>query len=102
MSQGKCPIMHGGMTNKGKTNTHWWPNSLKLEMMYDTDMSQAVYLKKSEYKNLLNITELITVSGETSKLTVLSNLREKLKETTNYLNTKKKDLDVLNKKIGNK
>ncbi|WP_404399327.1 catalase/peroxidase HPI [Idiomarina seosinensis] len=37
MSSGKCPIMHGGMTNKGKSNTHWWPNSLKLEILRQHD-----------------------------------------------------------------
>ncbi|MAD54601.1 catalase/peroxidase HPI [uncultured Idiomarina sp.] len=37
MSSGKCPVMHGSMTNTGKTNTHWWPNSLKLEILRQHD-----------------------------------------------------------------
>ena len=34
---GKCPIMHGSMTSEKKTNTHWWPNSLKLEILRQHD-----------------------------------------------------------------
>lgn len=37
MSAGKCPIMHGSMTNEGKSNTHWWPNALKLEILRQHD-----------------------------------------------------------------
>ncbi|RUO81430.1 catalase/peroxidase HPI [Idiomarina tyrosinivorans] len=36
-SGGKCPIMHGSMTSTGKTNTQWWPNSLKLEILRQHD-----------------------------------------------------------------
>ena len=37
MSAGKCPIMHGSMTNEGKSNSHWWPNALKLEILRQHD-----------------------------------------------------------------
>lgn len=36
-SGGKCPVMHGSMTSEKKTNTHWWPNALKLDILHQHD-----------------------------------------------------------------
>lgn len=77
-------------------------NSLKLEMMYDTDLSQALYLTKDNYEKLSNNTELITVSGDTSKLTKLHNIGNQLKETIEVLEKKKEDFDTLKLNIGDR
>jgi len=34
---GKCPVMHGGMTSAGKSNTDWWPNALNLDILHQHD-----------------------------------------------------------------
>ncbi|WP_272977489.1 catalase/peroxidase HPI, partial [Idiomarina baltica] len=61
MSSGKCPVMHGSMTNTGKTNTHWWPNSLKLEILrqHDTKANpmDAGFNYAEEFKKI-NLEEL--------------------------------------------
>jgi len=58
---GKCPIMHGSMTSEKKTNTHWWPNSLKLEILrqhdtkanpMDDDFNYAEEFKKIDLEEL--------------------------------------------------
>jgi len=58
---GKCPIMHGSMTSEKKTNTHWWPNSLKLEILrqhdtkanpLDEDFNYAEEFKKINLEEL--------------------------------------------------
>ncbi|MCK7460357.1 catalase/peroxidase HPI [Idiomarina aminovorans] len=58
---GKCPIMHGSMTSEKKTNTHWWPNSLKLEILrqhdtkanpMDEDFNYAEEFKKINLEEL--------------------------------------------------
>jgi len=58
---GKCPIMHGSMTSEKKTNTHWWPNSLKLEILrqhdtkanpMDDDFNYAEEFKKINLEEL--------------------------------------------------
>ncbi|NWO01996.1 MAG: catalase/peroxidase HPI [Idiomarinaceae bacterium] len=58
---GKCPIMHGSMTSEKKTNTHWWPNSLKLEILrqhdtkanpLDEDFNYAEEFKKIDLEEL--------------------------------------------------
>ncbi|MCW8951388.1 MAG: catalase/peroxidase HPI [Rhodospirillales bacterium] len=37
MSNGKCPVMHGGMTSTGKSNMDWWPNALNLDILHQHD-----------------------------------------------------------------
>mgnify|MGYP001274374085 CR=1 FL=1 len=34
---GKCPVMHGGLTASGKSNTAWWPKSLALDILHQHD-----------------------------------------------------------------
>ncbi|MGB0215951.1 MAG: catalase/peroxidase HPI [Alteromonas oceani] len=36
-SASKCPVMHGGMTAAGKSNTDWWPESLNLDILHQHD-----------------------------------------------------------------
>lgn len=34
---GKCPVMHGGMTQTSKTNIDWWPKALNLDILHQHD-----------------------------------------------------------------
>ncbi len=34
---GKCPVMHGGMTQAGGSVTGWWPNALNLDILHQHD-----------------------------------------------------------------
>jgi len=34
---GKCPVMHGGLTESGKSVTDWWPKSLNLDILHQHD-----------------------------------------------------------------
>jgi catalase-peroxidase len=36
-NQGKCPVMHGGQTATGKSNTDWWPKALNLDILHQHD-----------------------------------------------------------------
>ncbi|TVO69267.1 catalase/peroxidase HPI [Denitromonas ohlonensis] len=36
-STGKCPVMHGGQTAAGASNTAWWPNALNLDILHQHD-----------------------------------------------------------------
>ncbi|WP_355661704.1 catalase/peroxidase HPI [Halomonas salifodinae] len=36
-SSGKCPVMHGGQTVSGQSNTDWWPESLNLDILHQHD-----------------------------------------------------------------
>ena len=71
---GKCPIMHGSMTSEKKTNTHWWPNSLKLEILrqhdtksnpMDEDFNYAEEFKKINLEELKqDLKDLMTDSQD--------------------------------------
>jgi len=34
---GKCPVMHGGLTESGTSVTSWWPNALNLDILHQHD-----------------------------------------------------------------
>ncbi|WP_353474754.1 catalase/peroxidase HPI [Salipiger sp. H15] len=35
---GKCPVMHGGLTESGHSVTSWWPKSLNLDILSQHDL----------------------------------------------------------------
>lgn len=38
MSEGKCPVMHGGATTTSVSNMSWWPNALNLDILHQHDV----------------------------------------------------------------
>jgi catalase-peroxidase len=34
---GKCPVMHGGVTESGMSNMDWWPKALNLDILHQHD-----------------------------------------------------------------
>lgn len=59
--EGKCPVMHGGLTNTSSTATHWWPAALNFDILHqhDTktnpmgeDFNYAEEVKKLDYDAL--------------------------------------------------
>ena len=38
-AQGKCPVMHGAITENGQANSNvaWWPKSLNLDILHQHD-----------------------------------------------------------------
>ncbi|MDX2289911.1 MAG: catalase/peroxidase HPI [Hyphomicrobiaceae bacterium] len=34
---GKCPVMHGGLTNTGMASMEWWPKALNLDILHQHD-----------------------------------------------------------------
>ena len=36
-STGKCPVMHGGVTETGTSVMDWWPNALNLDILHQHD-----------------------------------------------------------------
>ncbi len=37
MSEGKCPVMHGGATESSMSNMEWWPKALNLDILHQHD-----------------------------------------------------------------
>ncbi len=46
---GKCPVMHGSMTEQS-TPTHWWPKNLNLDILHQHDAKTNPMDKKFDYK----------------------------------------------------
>tara|TARA_X000000368_G_scaffold32114_1_gene23755 strand:+ start:476 stop:2632 length:2157 start_codon:yes stop_codon:yes gene_type:complete len=46
---GKCPVMHGSMTEQS-TPTHWWPKNLNLDILHQHDTKTNPMDKKFDYK----------------------------------------------------
>ncbi len=46
---GKCPVMHGSMTEQ-TTPTHWWPKNLNLDILHQHDTKTNPMDKKFNYK----------------------------------------------------
>ena len=61
---GKCPVMHGSLTNSSNTyvsNKYWWPNQLNLNILHQNDVKSDPMDKgfncfsSKELKNLYSI-----------------------------------------------
>ncbi len=37
VDSGKCPVMHGAITETGTTVMDWWPKSLNLDILHQHD-----------------------------------------------------------------
>lgn len=37
MSENKCPVMHGGVTQSSMSNMQWWPKALNLDILHQHD-----------------------------------------------------------------
>tara|TARA_Y100000817_G_scaffold293234_1_gene266036 strand:+ start:3647 stop:5824 length:2178 start_codon:yes stop_codon:yes gene_type:complete len=46
---GKCPVMHGSMTEQ-TTPTHWWPKNLNLDILHQHDTKTNPMDKKFDYQ----------------------------------------------------
>lgn len=58
MSSGKCPVMHGAITESGNANSNvaWWPKSLNLDILHQHDTKTnpmgAAFNYRDELKKL--------------------------------------------------
>ncbi|MBT5512494.1 MAG: hypothetical protein HOK25_00210, partial [Rhodospirillaceae bacterium] len=53
MSEGKCPVMHGGMTTATPSNSDWWPNALNLDILHQHDTKTNPMGKGFDYREEL-------------------------------------------------
>ena len=47
---GKCPVMHGGNTETGKSVMEWWPNALNLDILHQHDTKTNPFAKDFNYR----------------------------------------------------
>lgn len=49
-SAGKCPVMHGSLTTTNTSNSHWWPNTLNLDILHQQDTKTNPMDKNFNYR----------------------------------------------------
>ena len=69
-SQGKCPIMHGAITESGAANSNvaWWPKSLNLDILHQHDAKTNPMGPSYDYRDEL---EKLDVTGLKNDLKAL-------------------------------
>jgi catalase-peroxidase len=50
---GKCPVMHGAITETGTSNMDWWPNALNLDILHQHDTKTNPMGKDFNYREEL-------------------------------------------------
>ncbi len=48
--RGKCPVMHGGHTTVGASNTAWWPKALNLDILHQHDTKSSPLGRDFDYR----------------------------------------------------
>jgi catalase-peroxidase len=54
MSQGKCPVMHGGATETSMSNMEWWPKALNLDILHQHDSKTNPMGADFNYREAVN------------------------------------------------
>lgn len=49
----KCPVVHGGHTSMGESNTNWWPNALNLDILHQHDTKSNPFGPNFNYREEL-------------------------------------------------
>ena len=52
-NSGKCPVMHGAITETGNSVMDWWPNSLNLDILHQHDTKTNPMGKDFDYREEL-------------------------------------------------
>ncbi|MDG4721798.1 MULTISPECIES: catalase/peroxidase HPI [Thalassospira] len=65
---GKCPVMHGSMTETGNSNTDWWPKTLNLDILHQHDTKSTPYGKDFNYAEEFKKLDLEAVKTDLKNL----------------------------------
>ena len=68
IAEGKCPVMHGAMTETGTTNTHWWPKGLNLDILHQQDSKTTPLGKDFNYREAVKDLDFDAVKADVHAL----------------------------------
>ena len=67
-NNGKCPVMHGGVTKSGESNTsRLWPNSINLDILHQHD-AKTNPLPGFNYKKLPQFKSITSDGGRDANI----------------------------------
>ncbi|WP_293801994.1 catalase/peroxidase HPI [uncultured Bosea sp.] len=61
---GKCPVMHGAMTQGGGSVTSWWPNALNLDILHQQDSKTNPLGKDFNYREELKKLDVAALKND--------------------------------------
>ena len=68
MDEGKCPVMHGGMTSHSTTNKDWWPNALNFDILHQHDTKTNPLGKDFNYREELKKLDVEALKADVKAL----------------------------------
>ena len=61
---GKCPVMHGGLTESGMSVTDWWPKSLNLDILHQHDRKSNPLGEDFDYREAVKSLDFEAVKAD--------------------------------------
>ncbi|MBE0452775.1 MAG: catalase/peroxidase HPI [Roseovarius sp.] len=65
---GKCPVMHGGLTESGKSVTDWWPKTLNLDILHQHDRKTNPLGETFDYREEVKALDFEAVKADVKAL----------------------------------
>ncbi|MBC7164383.1 MAG: catalase/peroxidase HPI [Roseovarius sp.] len=65
---GKCPVMHGGLTESGKSVIDWWPKSLNLDILHQHDRKTNPLGEGFDYRKAVRSLDFEAVKNDVRAL----------------------------------
>ncbi len=67
-NSGKCPVMHGAITETGTSNMDWWPNALNLDILHQHDTKTNPMGKDFDYSEELKKLDVAALKKDLTDL----------------------------------
>jgi catalase-peroxidase len=65
---GKCPVMHGAITETGHSNTDWWPKALNLDILHQHDYKTNPMSPDFNYREAVKTLDFIALKKDLTDL----------------------------------
>ncbi len=67
-NQGKCPVVHGGVTSANMANMDWWPKALNLDILHQHDSKTNPLGKNFNYREELKTLDIEALKADVKAL----------------------------------
>ncbi|USH04388.1 catalase/peroxidase HPI [Grimontia kaedaensis] len=67
-ASGKCPVVHGAMTNAGNSNVAWWPKALNLDILHQHDNKSNPLGEDFDYREALKTLDVEALKNDLKAL----------------------------------
>ena len=71
---GKCPVMHGALTEEGQSVTEWWPKTLNLDILHQHDTKTDPLGKDFDYQEAVKSLDFEALKKDLTDLMTNQNL----------------------------